>query len=266
MGPSQSVDAEVYASHSQFYVVDPEAGFRTDLAWDGAGLERHLGVSTGIVAVGTIGYCTLPVRIELWSTEPLADPDDWDHVVEASLEVSSGRLALEGVEGPADSEPLEVAAGVYRLRSSAAGLGGADEMEGGDRYRVQLWQAAFAEPEVLRWWPPWDPERVTARPTERGGRVLLGAESHDARRRMRRLASRGAAHLFENSEGTLWEHSNLPDAAGTPQLEALGEEEAERRYGPRARWSPPPLATPSVRQMLKNIVQTFRYSRGWRPP
>jgi hypothetical protein len=265
MEPVQTVDAEVYASHRQFYVVDPEAEFRTDLVWDGAGLERHLGVSAGIVAVGTVGYCMLPVRIELWSAEPPADLDDWDHVVEASLEVSSGRVSLEGVEGPADSEPVEVAAGVYRLRSSASGLDGAGEMEGGDGYRVQLWPAAFAEPEVLCWWPPWDPEGATVRPTEGGGRVLLGAESHDAQMRMRLLASCGGAHLFEDSEGTLWEHSNLPDAAGTPQLEELPEEEAERRYGPRARWGLPPLTTPSMRQMLKNIVQTVRYSRGWRP-
>ncbi len=95
--------------------------------------------------------------------------------------------------------------------------------------------------------------------------MLLGAEAHDAQARMRWLGSRGVAHLFEDMEGGLWEHSNLPGAGGTPQLEELDEEEAERRYGPRAQWGLPPLAMQSVGQMLKNIVQTLRYSRGWRP-
>lgn len=133
----------------QFYVVDPDAEYRTDLVWDGSGLERHLGVSPGIVAVGTVGYCTLPESIELWETEPPGDLDDWDHVVEASLEVASGRVSLEGVEGPGDVEAVAVAPGEYRMRSSAAGLDGANEMDGGDRYRLQLWPAPFADPDVL---------------------------------------------------------------------------------------------------------------------
>ena len=170
-----------------------------------------------------MGYGVLPVRIELWSAEPPADPDDWEHVVEASLELSSGRVSLEGVEGPADSEPLEVAAGVYRLRSSAAGLDSADEMQGGDRYRVQLRARSAA---LVADMGSGRCDRAShrarrSRPSRRG--------VHDARMRMRWLAARGAAHLFEDSEGTLWEHSNLPDAAVTPQLEELCEADAERR-------------------------------------
>jgi hypothetical protein len=112
-------------------------------------------------------------------------------------------------------------------------------MTGGDRYRVQLWRATSAEPDVLRWWPGWDPHGVAPRrTTQGGGRVVLGAESHDARSRMRWLGSRGVAHLFEDPEGNLWEHSSLPDAGGTPQLEELDVQEAERRYGPRAQWGP----------------------------
>ena len=264
MRPSRVVETEIYASHMQFYVVDPHAEYRTDLVWNGSGLQRHHGVSNGIVAVGTVGYCSLPVRIELWHSEPPGDLDDWDHVVEASLEVASGRVSLEGVEGPGELEPLDVPAGEYRVRSSAAGLDGAEE-DGGDRYRLQLWPAPFADPDVLRWWPPWDPSGVTPRPTTRAGRVIVGAESEDARVQMRWLAARGHVHLFEDSEGTLWEHSSLPNPSGTPQLEELDLDEAERRYGPRAGWGPPPPARPTAGQMLKSIVQTIRYSRGWRP-
>lgn len=184
MEPARAVETEVYASHRQFYLVDPEAKSRADLVWDGQGLERHLGVSEGIVAVGTIGYCDVPVRLELWEAEPPADLDDWDHVVDASLELRSGRLGLGWVEGPAELKPLEVLPGVYRLRSSAAGLDGADEMDGGDRYRIQLWPSPSAEPAVLRWWPPWDPAAAQARRTTTAGRVLLGADSHEARLRM----------------------------------------------------------------------------------
>jgi hypothetical protein len=102
----------------QFYVVDAEAEYRADWVWHGKGLERHLGVSPGIVAVGTIGYTSLPVRLEIWDEEPRRDLESWDHVVEATLDVASGRLGLHDVGGPGDLSPIEIAPGTYRVRSA----------------------------------------------------------------------------------------------------------------------------------------------------
>lgn len=236
MPPKYVADSEVYASHTQFYVVDAEGKGRTDLVWDGGGLGRHLGVADGVIAVGTVGYCNVPVTVEVWDEHPPLDLDEWDHVVEASLEVGSGRVALGGVEGPAELAPLDVVPGTYRLRSSAAGLDDADEFDGGDRYRIQLWPLEAAEPEVVKWWDPWRPVQE-ARRTTTTGRAFVGAEAHDRRVRMAWLAARGSEHLFRDDEGTLWEHSTLPDASATPQLEELTLEEAEQRYGPATKWS-----------------------------
>ena len=263
MPPRLTVETEIYAEYTQFYVGDPKAAPDADV-WDGPGLERHLAVADGIIAVGTVGYTDVPVVLELWDEEPPLDADSWDHVVDASLDVRSGLLALADVSGEA-REPLEVAPGVYRVRTAAAGLDGADEMDGGDRYRVQLWLAPAAEPEVRKWWPAWDPSGVRPRPTRPGGRVVIGAAAHEARVRMSWLASRGVAHLFKDADGVLWEHSSLQDSSGTPQLEELDEAEAERRYGPSDRWSTWSPATPSLGEMLRNIADTLRYQQGWRP-
>lgn len=234
MPPALVADTEIFASHMQFYVADADGEQRTDLVWDGGGLERHLGAAEGVIAVGTVGYCDVPVTVEVWGEQPPLDLDGWDHVVEASLDVSSGRVALGGVEGPAELAPLVVARGTYRVRSSAAGLADADEFDGGDRYRIQLWPAEAAQPEVVKWWDPWRPLHE-ARRTTATGRVVVGAEAHDRRVRMAWLASRGYEHLFRDDEGTLWEHSTLPDGM-TTQLEELAHEEAERRYGPATKW------------------------------
>jgi hypothetical protein len=266
VGPVHRVDAEVYASHCQFYVVASGVEQRTDLVWDGAGSERHLGVSRGLVAVGTIGHTFLPVAIEAWEEEPPLELDGWDHVVEAALDVPNGRIELHGVEGPAEIAPLAVEPGTYRVRSSAAGLDGADEMEGGDRYRIQVWPSSPAGPDVRKWWPPWDPAGVEPRPTTSDGTLFVGAEAEDLRRPMSWLASRGQAHLFRDDAGALWEHSNLPDASGTPQLEELTEDEARSRYGDPGDWAPPLPGRPSVGAMLRNVLQALRYRRGWRPP
>jgi hypothetical protein len=250
--------AEVYASHHQFYVVASGAEHATDLVWDGAGLERHLGVAPGLVAVGTIGHTYLPVTLELWDEEPPLDLDGWDHVVEASLDVPQGSIELHGVEGPAELDPITVEPGSYRLRTSTAGLDGADEMDGGDRYRVQLWPASPAEPEVRKWWPPWDPRGVEPRRTTSFGRILVGAEAEDRRRTMSWLASASRTHLFRDGNGVYWEHSNLPDAAGTPQLEEFGEDEAERRYGPKSGWFSGKLERASPGVLAKVFVEAVR--------
>ena len=259
-----ALEAEVYASHCQFYVADPDVEPRTDLVWDGPSLERRLGAVDGLVAVGTVGYTFLPVRIELWAREPSLDLEAWDHIVDASVETRSGRLALASVEGPVEGAELAVGPGWYRFRSSAGELHGATETDGGDRYRVQLWRDAPREPEVLKWWPPWDPTAVEPRRTT-DGTLLVGAAAEDARVRMTWLAARGQAHLFRDAEGILWEHSNLPDASGTPQLEELTAEEAESRYGARAGWVRAVAGRPSTGTMLQNVLQTLRYRRGRRP-
>ena len=263
VGRELVVETSVYADHTQFYVVDPDATQRSDLVWDGPGLERRLGVADGIVAVATVGHCDVPVRIELWADEPPLE--EADHVVEGSLELASGRLALAWVEGPAELEPLAVESGSYRVRVSWSGVAGADELDGGDRYRIEVWPASASGPVVRRWWPEWDPAGAVARPTSTGGRVLLGAEAHEARVGMTWLASRGVAYLFRDDQGTLWEHSNLPVAAGTPQLEELDEAEADARYGPADGWSSGLLEMPSLADMLRSALETVRYQRGWRP-
>ena len=264
MTASRRIATELYASHHQFYVVDTDASATGDV-WDGAALERHLGVGDGIVAVGTIGYTVLPVALELWDSEPPLD-EGWDHVAEASLEIRSGRLGLAGVEGPATPQPLEVEPRTYRVRSAAAGLEGANEMDGGDSYRVQLWPAPAAEPRVLRWWPAWDPAAARAEPTTVArGRLLLGAEAHDARVRMAWMAGRGSAHLFRDEQGVLWEHSTLRDSAGTAQLEELDEPEAQRRYGPAETWKGAASLVPGLGSLAKGLWQTIRYQHGWRP-
>jgi hypothetical protein len=259
--PALVLETEVYADHCQFYLVDAEGVPRTDLVWDGSGLERHLGVADGVVAVGTVGYCDVPVRIEAWSDPPPTALDGWDHIVEASIALRSGRLALAWVEGRADSEPLELEPGTYRLRACWSGLDGADEMDGGDRYLIQLWPAEHGEPEVRRWWPPWDPAGVRPQPSTPSGRLLVGAAAEDARTRMAWLASGERRHLFRDADGVLWEHTNLPDAIGTPQLETLDAAEAERRYGPPEDWGRVAYVRPQARHVARDLWNAWRHSR-----
>lgn len=147
-------ELELFADYFQFYLQDDDERFG-DLskAWTDEAVERMLAVAPGVVGVGTARNMTVPIVVEVLDEEPAADFDQWEHVVEAGLEVQSGRLVVAGCTDylPA-AERLPVSVGIYRVRMSCCGLSTITEngLEGDDRYRVQLWQVARLEPPVVR--------------------------------------------------------------------------------------------------------------------
>jgi hypothetical protein len=101
-----------------------------------------------------------PLELETVDAEPVADVDDWEHVVEFALQLPTGRLVLEGSGGSGQRE-IEVPPGAYRARWSGRGFPPAGEYVPGesspDGYRLQLWTApAEAPPRELKRWSGYD--------------------------------------------------------------------------------------------------------------
>ncbi len=97
----------------------------------------------------------VPLRIEGWGGRPPLDLDAWEHVVEFSLPVPSGRLAL--ASGGVDEVTVGITPGAYRARWSGRNLTAAAVCESDesapDAYRLQLWPGPGAAPraEIKRW-------------------------------------------------------------------------------------------------------------------
>jgi hypothetical protein len=97
----------------------------------------------------------VPLRVEGWGGRPPLDLDGWDHVVEFSLPVPSGRLAL--ASGGIDEVTVGIAPGAYRARWSGRNLSAAASWERDDNapdaYRLQLWPGPATAPkaEIKRW-------------------------------------------------------------------------------------------------------------------
>lgn len=131
---------DLYADYNQFYLGD--ASFQADTAapdfWSADAFARKLAISPpGLIGVGTVRYDTVPVVVEVHSTPPMEKQGQWDHVVEASLELPSGRLVIDGCTSyrPETSPHIELSPGTYRVRICYAGQDTVDE----DWYRVVLW-------------------------------------------------------------------------------------------------------------------------------
>lgn len=111
----------------------------------------------------------LEVTLEVWDAEPPEDPDAWEQVVRAPLEVTDARLDFEAPTLPGSR--YDVASGRYVLEVSGRGFvtrGWPGSTTPGDVWRVRLWPAAAGgSPDAvsLKSWtapPPPAPEPAVA--------------------------------------------------------------------------------------------------------
>jgi hypothetical protein len=108
-----------------------------------------------MIIMFTARNSTVPVTLETNSTEP-EDRDfaEWDHVVEASIEVISGSLTISGLNDMFELIYYGYPNSIYRVRMCHANLGSIrdDGLEGDDYYKIIVWPDTYIEPTVLKRW------------------------------------------------------------------------------------------------------------------
>jgi hypothetical protein len=143
-----------FADYFQFYLQDESADGNLGESWTEEATARLLALAPGTVGVGTVRNMDVPVTVEVHDEEPPQDLEMWDHVVECSIEVPSGRIVIAGcMDYFPDAARIDINAGLYRVRTSYGDLDALSEdgLDGDDHYRVQLWQAEPIQPQVLKW-------------------------------------------------------------------------------------------------------------------
>ena len=155
---------------------------------DATASGRFVGVRPGFIDALTPGQCNFhtPLRLEVWSAEPPDDRDDWDHEVDADLDVPEGSLLIAGPPAHTKEEVTEasVPAGSYRVRISGRGFTelGAAGANGDDCYRLRLWPRVPVRAPVLRKrWPGWDRYSPTDQPEPAGAGQAPGRQPADHR-------------------------------------------------------------------------------------
>ena len=91
-----SAELELFADYYQIHLFDD--GSVTDLgdAWTEEAVLDHLAVVKDAMAVGITVNVNVAVTVEMLDAAPEDDSAAFDHVVEGSLEVPSGRLVVMG--------------------------------------------------------------------------------------------------------------------------------------------------------------------------
>jgi hypothetical protein len=149
----KSFELTLFADYFQFYIQDEAANGDLSDAWNKETTERLLALAPGTVGIGTVRNMDVPVTVEILEHAPDDDSSEWDHVVEASLDVESGRIVIAGcTDYFPDAIRIEVSPGTYRVRASYGALDtlSEDGLSGDDRYRLQLWLATSTAVRILK--------------------------------------------------------------------------------------------------------------------
>jgi len=147
----------VNADHYQFYLEDVKVEHDYSLLWNKQ--QTHpdrMDVLPGLIAVSTGRYGgDVPVSVEVHETPPEDDNfDHWDHIIECSIEVRAGRLALTSPDDYGDNAAtFDLKPGVYQARVYYGALDsvrGSAEMDGDDHYAITLWPGTSLQPRILK--------------------------------------------------------------------------------------------------------------------
>src|SRR5215467_7944100 len=144
---------EVFADYHQFYLWDRETNPLAPTDYTDQDVQNMVKVAPGVVVIQPVRNMTVPVKLEVHETEPECDATEWDHVVECSLDLPTGKLQVHECTGGPVLD-LDLDPGPYRVRALFAGLStlSADGLEGDDEYTVVLWKGSPTSLRVVKQW------------------------------------------------------------------------------------------------------------------
>jgi len=145
----------IFADYFQFVLMDEESEDDFSTIWTDEAFGRMLAVGSNAVCPGTLRNVDVTVEIEILNAPPSIDLSEWDHAVEASINIPSGKLVVMGCTGHLpDSTRIEVKPGNYQLLSLAGGIDTIQtEWEpADDLYRVYLWPGESRTPNLIKRW------------------------------------------------------------------------------------------------------------------
>jgi hypothetical protein len=143
-----SVELQVFADYSQFYLADRDYTADTSVLWDDpTTTKRQLAVGDGLVAIGTKRYGTVPVTVSWHPREPKLNTTGISRVNECGLTITTQLV----IGNPISKPELTVIEGVdpghyavrilYMFQDQVT----SDEV-GNDKYTVELWPVDAAPP------------------------------------------------------------------------------------------------------------------------
>ncbi|WP_058043512.1 hypothetical protein [Streptomyces roseifaciens] len=158
-----ATDLKLFADYFQIHLLDDESDGDLSDVWTEQTVLDGLGVTEDALAIGTAVNVNVAVSVHVLAAQPDDDggDDDYDHIVEASLNLASGRLVVLGcTDYYPDATRFDMPAGWTRIRASRRNLAAAvladidsdNAPETTEQLRLQAWPAPYSEPRIIKRW------------------------------------------------------------------------------------------------------------------
>jgi hypothetical protein len=151
----------LFADYFQLHVMDEDAEDDLGDVWTPQALADALAVAEQTLGIGTEANTHVAVTVQVLDQPPNDDSDSFDHVVEASIEIPTGRIAVLGcTDYLPDAARFDVPKGFVRVRASRANLAnvlqpgedGYDAPEAAEQVHLTIWPATYGAPAVIKRW------------------------------------------------------------------------------------------------------------------
>jgi len=140
----KSYQLEIFADYNQILLHDESIEDDAAESWGEEAYKQMVDTFDGCVALATARNLDVPVEIVVCDTEPLEDANSWDHIVQCSINLPSGKLVVRGVSDYLpDAKRIELEPGQYSVWLLYSGLNtlSDDGLDGNDHYKVVLWRS-----------------------------------------------------------------------------------------------------------------------------
>jgi hypothetical protein len=142
---------EIFADYHQFYLMDAEIHPNAPTEYTDKDIQHKIKTEDNIVVIMPERNRSVPAELEILDSAPIDNFEDWQHIAEAGLELSSGKLLIEECCGTSIDKIL-LPPNTYRVRAYFANLDklSFDGLDGDDHYKIVIWSAPFEDVKVLK--------------------------------------------------------------------------------------------------------------------
>lgn len=140
--------------YGQFYISDKNAKGNTgsESFWTDEAFADKLAIEDGIIGVGIANdEGIVNCEFEILDSESLIkDFAEFDHIVEASINIHSGNLQVLDCPNSEIEIETEIENGEYRIRVYSLNLETAFNENPNDCYKIEMWKEVYSTRNVLK--------------------------------------------------------------------------------------------------------------------
>jgi hypothetical protein len=150
---NEKYNLKFFTEYYQFYILDKDSKAATDSDkfWTPQASADRMAVEEGLLGITVGKYAEIDVEVNvLESQNNERNFDEFEHIAEASIDVTSGVLQIKNCTGFNIELELNLTPRTYTVRCYSVNLSSIKNDVGEDFYVIEIWASERIERKVLK--------------------------------------------------------------------------------------------------------------------